>query len=87
MNEKDSKEKKKTYKDIVDKYARDVASGKKIAGAEIVAACERYLQDLKRTDIEMRPKQADAWLREYSPRRMPAGRTHWGSRTGRSSRS
>lgn len=59
MNEKDSKEKKKTYKDIVDKYARDVASGKKIAGAEIVAACERYLQDLKRTDIEMRPKQAD----------------------------
>lgn len=59
MNEKDSKEKKKTYKDIVDKYARDVASGKKIAGADIVATCERYLRDLEREDIELRPKEAD----------------------------
>lgn len=57
-NEKDN-EKKKTYRSIVDKYAHDVASGKKIAGAEIKAACERYLADLEREDIELRPKEAD----------------------------
>ena len=52
--------KAKHYKDIAIKYAEDVISGKQIAGAEIVAACQRYLDDLKRDDLEFRAKEPDA---------------------------
>lgn len=51
--------KAKTYKDIAEKYAKDVTSGEVIAGAEIVAACQRYLDDLKRDDIELRTHDPD----------------------------
>lgn len=51
--------KTKTYKDIAEKYAKDVTSGEIIAGAEIVAACQRYLDDLKRDDIELRTHDPD----------------------------
>lgn len=49
----------KSYKDIAVKYAEDVTSGKITAGAEIVSACNRFLTDLERTDIELRTKDPD----------------------------
>lgn len=51
--------KAKSYKSIADKYADDVISGEIIAGAEIVAACNRYKNDLRRDDIELRPRDPD----------------------------
>lgn len=54
------KRKIKSYKDIVDQYADDVISGREDrAGAEIVAACKRYKEDLKRDDLELRTKDPD----------------------------
>lgn len=50
----------KHYKDIAIQYAEDVTSGKKIAGKEIIAACQRFLDDLKRDDLEFRTKDPDA---------------------------
>lgn len=41
------------------KYAEDVTSGTITAGAEIVSACNRFLTDLERTDIELRTKDPD----------------------------
>jgi phage terminase large subunit-like protein len=52
--------KAKHYKDIAIKYAKDVTSGKQIAGAEIVSACQRFLDDLERKDLEFRTKEPDA---------------------------
>lgn len=52
--------KAKHYKDIAIKYAKDVISGKQIAGAEIVAACQRFLDDLERKDLDFRTKEPDA---------------------------
>ena len=42
------------YKAVADKFAEDCISGKRIVGAEIVAACQRYQADLQREDIEYR---------------------------------
>lgn len=42
------------------KFAEDVISGEKIAGAEVVQACQRFLDDLKRDDLEMRPRDPNA---------------------------
>ena len=42
------------FKQIADRFAADCISGKRIAGKEIVDACIRYQNDLKRTDIEYR---------------------------------
>lgn len=50
----------KHYKDIAIQYAEEVTSGKKIAGKEIIAACQRFLDDLKRDDLEFRTKDPDA---------------------------
>lgn len=50
---------KKTYKDIAIQYAQEVTEGKKVAGKEIVAACERFLADLEREEFELRPREAD----------------------------
>lgn len=41
-------------------YAQNVVDGKKIEGAEVVLACQRFLDDLKRDDIELRPKEPNA---------------------------
>ena len=50
----------KTYREIADQYAEDVLSGKeKRAGKDIVAACRRYQEDLKRDDLEIRPRDPD----------------------------
>ena len=51
--------KSKQYKTIAVQYAQDVVSGKSVAGAEIVAACQRFLDDLERDDLELRTKPPD----------------------------
>lgn len=48
-----------SHKNTALKYAQDVVAGKIIAGAEIVLACQRYLDDLKRPDLELRTKEPD----------------------------
>ena len=50
------------YKSIVNKYVKDVLSGKKITSDDIIAACKRYQADLKRDDLELRPKDPDTVL-------------------------
>ena len=50
----------KHYKAVAVQYAREVLSGEKTAGAEIVAACRRFLNDLERTDLEFRETEPDA---------------------------
>lgn len=52
--------KKKSYADIAIEYAEQIAEGKKTAGADIVNACKRFLDDLKREDLEFRTAQPDA---------------------------
>lgn len=48
-----------SYEPIARQYAADVIGGKIIAGAEIVAACQRFEDDLKREDLELRPRDPD----------------------------
>lgn len=52
--------KAKDYIAIANKYADDVIAGKAIAGKEVVLACKRYKKDLKRKDIELRPRDPNA---------------------------
>lgn len=49
----------RSYKQVADQFADDCISGKRIVGKEIVAACERYKQDLKRDDLELRTHDPD----------------------------
>lgn len=49
----------KSYKDEVDRYVENVLAGRIIAGAEVVAACQRYKDDLTREDLELRPRDPD----------------------------
>lgn len=44
----------KDYKAIAIQYADDVVSGRRIEGAEVVMACQRFLDDLNRDDLELR---------------------------------
>lgn len=48
-----------TFKDVALKYAEDVTSGIITAGAEIVKACERFLKDIERDDLELRTHDPD----------------------------
>ena len=52
--------KAKDYIAIANKYADDVIARKTIAGKEVVLACKRYKKDLKRKDIELRPRDPNA---------------------------
>ena len=52
--------KAKDYIAIANKYADDVIAGKTIAGKEVILACKRYKKDLKRKDIELRPRDPNA---------------------------
>lgn len=52
--------KAKDYFKTAKQYANDVVSGKKIAGKEIVMACQRFLDDLERDDLEFRPRDPNA---------------------------
>lgn len=49
----------KTFKPIANRFADGCINGKRIVGAEIVAACERYKEDLKRDDLELRTHDPD----------------------------
>ena len=52
----------KQYKKVAIKYADDVISGKIIASDDVIAACKRFKNDLKRSDLELRTKQPDRVL-------------------------
>ena len=52
--------KAKRYKEKAIEYAQQVVNGEKIAGADIVNACQRFLDDLERDDLEFRTKEPDA---------------------------
>lgn len=52
--------KKKSYAEIAIQYAEDAISGKVIIGEDVVNSCKRFLDDLKRDDLEFRPDTADA---------------------------
>ena len=47
------------FKNIALKYARDVDSGKKNACVEIKAAARRFLDDIKRKDLDLHTKEPD----------------------------
>lgn len=49
----------KSYRTTALKFADDVINGGVIAGADIIAACERFKKDLTRSDIELRTHDAD----------------------------
>lgn len=51
--------KQSPYKQQVFDYVDSVLSGKKLAGADIVAACRRFKKDLKDEKFEFRTKTAD----------------------------
>ena len=51
--------KAKHYGEIAKRYAEDVVGGKIIIGEDVVNACRRFLDDLKRDDIEFRTKDPD----------------------------
>ena len=52
--------KAKQYAQRAIKYAKDVVARKIIIGEDVVNACQRFLNDLKRDDLEFRPRDADA---------------------------
>ena len=54
--------KAKHYKQAAIEYAQKVVSGDTIAGADVVNACQRFLEDLKRDDLEYRDKMPDACI-------------------------
>ena len=54
--------KAKDYCKTAKQFALDVISGKKVAGAEVAMACQRFLDDLERDDIELRPRDPNAVL-------------------------
>ncbi len=47
------------YKDVALQYAHDVTAGAIICGEEVRLACERFLSDLKRTDLELHTKEPE----------------------------
>ena len=49
----------KQCKQIAVQYANQVVGGEVVAGAEIVSACKRFLEDLNRDDLELRTKDPD----------------------------
>lgn len=50
----------KRYKAVAVAYAKRVVSGEEVAGAEIVCAAQRFLDDLQRPDLEFRENEPDA---------------------------
>ena len=49
----------KHYKHIAIKYAQAAAAGEIVCGAEVKAAAERFLADLKRRDLKLHTKEPD----------------------------
>lgn len=54
--------KAKDYVKTAKQFAHEVVSGERIAGAEIILACQRFLDDLERDDIELRSRDPNAVL-------------------------
>lgn len=54
--------KAKDYIKTAKRFANDVVNGKRVAGAEVVMACQRFLDDLEREDIELRSRDPNAVL-------------------------
>ena len=52
--------KAKHYFNRAIEYAKRVISGEQIAGDDIINACKRFQEDLKRDDLEIRTTEADA---------------------------
>lgn len=50
---------RKSYKEIAVAYAKRCVSGEEICGREVILAAARFLQDLKRDDIELHTKEPD----------------------------
>ena len=48
--------KARDYTEVAKRFAEDVIKGDKVAGAEVILACQRFKNDLERTDIELRPR-------------------------------
>lgn len=48
-----------SYKNIALEYAQAVVSGRKVAGADVKKACERFLEDLQRPDLELHTREPD----------------------------
>lgn len=48
-----------SYKNIALEYAQAVVSGRKVAGADVKKACERFLEDLQRPDLELHTQEPD----------------------------
>lgn len=48
-----------SYLDVAQKYAEDIVNGSLIAGEKRIQACQRFLSDLKRDDIELHTKEPD----------------------------
>lgn len=49
----------KKFKEVAIRYAKECASGQRVAGKEVVQACERFLADLEREDLELRTHDPD----------------------------
>ena len=49
----------KSYKSIAVKYAQDVVSGKEVAGEDRILAAKRFLNDLKRKDLDLHTMEPD----------------------------
>ena len=49
----------RSYREKVREWAEACANNEIIVGNEIVLACKRYLEDLERDDLELRPKDPD----------------------------
>lgn len=47
------------YFEVARKYAADVIAGNVIASADVIAACKRFEEDLKRDDLVLNTQQAD----------------------------
>ncbi len=48
-----------SYKNIALEYAQAVVSERKVAGADVKKACERFLEDLQRPDLELHTREPD----------------------------
>lgn len=49
----------KSYKAAAVEYAEAVISGELLVGKEVVMACERFLSDMEREDLELRTREPD----------------------------
>lgn len=47
------------YKETAIKYAEEIVAGKRLAGHEVSLACQRFLDDLKRDDLELHERDAN----------------------------